>query len=956
VGIDVSREQGARQALEAERLRLHSLLRTIPDLVWLKDPDGVYLFCNPQFERLYGSAEPGIVGKTDFDFVPAELAEFFRANDRAAASAGETRINEEWLTFAADGYRGLFETIKSPLFDGGGRLVGVLGIARDISERRQVQEALQESLRDYRDLVAQIPLGIYKFRRWSDGRARFDYVSPRWCEMLELDEQTALADVAPALERIHPDDRADFDQASERSSRDLAPFEWEGRLLLSGGRIRWLHIESRPVSQDDGSILWSGIQYDITDRRLAETTQRLAAGVFRSTQEGIVITDADNAILDVNPAFTRITGYARDEVLGRDPKLLSSAIQGAEFYAEMWRSIEESGSWRGEILNRRKGGEVYAEMLSIAAVRDERGRTQQYVGVFSDISRLKEHEAELDRIAHYDTLTGLPNRRLLADRMGQAVARAHRSGRTLAVCYLDLDGFKPVNDRFGHDAGDRLLVALTRALQEVLRSDDTLARLGGDEFVLLFNDLERDQEICQLLERVLAIVARPVDVGKAKVAVSASIGATLYPHDDADGDTLLRHADQAMYRAKESGRNRFHLFDPAHDRQVQAQRESYQRIAEGLRHDEFVLYYQPTVHLVSGDVIGLEALIRWQHPQQGLLLPGEFLPLLTGSGLERLLGERVIDRVLAQIAEWNACGSNVPVSVNISTGHLLNGNFIERLKAALNRYPQVSARELELEVVETVALGEMERAVSVLDAARELGVRFALDDFGTGYSSLSCLRRLPVETLKIDRSFVHDMLDDPDDLGIVEGVVRLAEAFNRTVVAEGVETPRHAAMLVKLGCKLGQGYGIGRPMPAEAVPGWLAAWRREAPWRLLRSRTLAREDVALLVASASHRQWVERVSAFVLDPAGFPAPPLDSHGCRFGQWYYGSGRERYDSLAEFADLEPLHRQVHAVAAELVALARQGRLDYAQSRLGELTALRERLSHAFENLIERVAEG
>ncbi|NJD06709.1 MAG: EAL domain-containing protein [Methylococcaceae bacterium] len=956
VAIDISREQGARQALEAERLRLQSLLRAIPDLVWLKGPDGGYLFCNPQFERFFGKPETAIVGKTDFDFVSTDLAGLFGEKDRAAVAAGGSLMSEEWLSFAADGYHGLFETIRTPLFDGGGRLVGVLGIARDITERRQAQKALQESLGDYRELVAQIPVGIYKFRHRRDDRIGFDYVSPRWCEMLELDEAQVMADAGLAFDRVHPDDRADFAQANERSRRDLSPFHWEGRILLPSARVRWLHLESQPVLQKNGDVLWSGIQFDITDRHNVETTQRLAAGVFRNTQEGIVISDRENAILDVNPAFTRITGYSREEVLGRNPKLLSSGLQGADFYAEMWHALAEKGSWRGEIQNRRKSGEVYAEMLSIAAVRDDRGTIQQYVGVFSDISRLKEHEAELDRIAHYDTLTGVPNRRLLADRMNQAVARARRSGRILAVCYLDLDGFKPVNDRFGHEAGDRLLVMLTRDLQAVLRSDDTLARLGGDEFVLLFNDLDRDQEVCQLLERVLAIVARPVDVGKALVTVSVSIGVTLFPHDDADSDTLLRHADQAMYRAKEAGRNRFHLFDPAHDRQVQAQRETLQRIAEALRRQEFVLYFQPTVQLVSGEVAGLEALIRWQHPQLGLLSPGEFLPILSGTGLERALGEWVIDRALAQMAEWHASGLNVPLSVNVSTGHLLDGNFIERLRAALSRYPQISAGDLELEVVETVALGELERAAKVLDAARNLGVRFALDDFGTGYSSLACLRQLPAETLKIDRSFVQDLLDDPDDFGIVEGVVRLAEAFNRKVVAEGVETQQHAAMLVKLGCKLGQGFAIGRPMPAESMPGWVATWRKESPGWLPPARMLRREDVALLVASVSHRQWTERVSACVLDPATFSPPELDDHSCRFGQWYYGRGQETYGGLTEFKGLEPLHRQIHALAAELVGLARQGRLDYAQSRLGELIALRERLSHAYEELIERVVEG
>ncbi len=819
LGVDISESKQVRRSLDEERLRLRSLLNSIPDMIWLKDPDGVYLFCNPSCERLMGHPEATIIGKTDYEFFPRETADFLRSRDLAAVAAGVSVVNEEWLTSATDGHRGIYETVKTPLLNQQGALAGVLGIARDITDRRDVEEAM-----------------------------------------------------------------------------------------------------------------------------------RRASSVFHNTQEGIIITDAENNIIDVNPAFTQITGYTRDEVLGQNPRLLGSSVQGPGFYEEMWRSVLQTGQWRGEICNRRRDGSLYTEMLSIAAVRDSHGQVQEYVGVFSDISRPKEHAAELNRIAHFDPLTGLPNRRLLADRLNHAIAHARRSGKLLAVCYLDLDGFKPVNDRLGHDAGDQLLVMLTRNLQEVLRAEDTLARLGGDEFVLLLNDLSREEESSHLLERVLATVSHPLHLDEQVVTLSASIGVTLFPHDNADGDTLLRHADQAMYRAKENGRNRFHLFDPEFDRQAREQRDFLQRVSHGIRHDEFLLYFQPKVNLITGQVIGVEALIPWRHPDEGLLTPAAFLPFLAGTELDGQLGEWVIDAVLEQMEAWKRLGLELAVSANVSAEHLLSPDFIHRLELAPQRHPAIGPRRLELEILETVAISDLEKASAALQAGLDLGVGFALDDFGTGYSSLTYFRRLPVESLKVDGSFVRDMLDDPDDLGIVESVIHLAEAFNRHVIAEGVETLQHAMLLVKLGCKLGQGYGIAPPMPAEDIPAWMERWMVERPWQNLGTSCLPAEDTALLLAMVSHRQWCERVAAFVRAPQGAP-PVLGSRACRLGQWYYRGGMRRYGQVPEFQALEAIHEEFHALANQLLKLAENGD-PHAQARLPDLFRQRDAVLHLLERFIER----
>jgi diguanylate cyclase (GGDEF)-like protein len=391
----------------------------------------------------------------------------------------------------------------------------------------------------------------------------------------------------------------------------------------------------------------------------------------------------------------------------------------------------------------------------------------------------------------------------------------------LAICYLDLDGFKDVNDQYGHEAGDKLLVDISRRLQEMLRAGDTLARLGGDEFVALFNDLAREQECYQVLDRILSIIAMPVDIGGGhQVTVSASIGVSFYPSEKVDGDTLLRHADQAMYVAKQTGKNRYHLYDSAHDQRVRAMHESRRRILQGLNNAEFELFYQPKVELASGTVTGVEALIRWHHPESGLLLPSEFLPYIEDSDLEIQLGEWVMDTAMAQLDAWHKEGIELEISINISARHLQSPGFVSRLEKKLAQHPNLQRDKLQIEVLETAALEDIAQSAATIEACRKFGVNFALDDFGTGYSSLAYLRQLSAETLKIDQSFVRGMLTDEGDRAIVQGIIALAKTFGRKTVAEGMEAEELTQVLIEVGCMYGQGYGIARPMPAADFLKW----------------------------------------------------------------------------------------------------------------------------------------
>jgi len=564
----------------------------------------------------------------------------------------------------------------------------------------------------------------------------------------------------------------------------------------------------------------------------AEMRLKMAASVFTHAREGILITDPDGNIVDVNDTFTEITGYSRQEAINQTPRMLSSGRHTQSFYTNMWCDLIIKGYWSGEIWNKRKNGEVYAELMTISAVRDNSGKTQNYVNVFTDITPFKDHQRQLEYIAHYDALTNLPNRVLLADRLKQAITKSHQDGCSIAVLYIDLDGFKAINDQYGHDVGDKLLVAVSQQMNGALRDGDTLARIGGDEFIVILTDLQQPQDYEPIIIRLLHAAAHPVAIDQRVLRVSASMGATIYPQDGVDAEQLMRHADQAMYIAKQAGKNCCHLFDVEKDVAVKNHRENLEHIRIGFDHHQFVLHFQPKVNMRTGAVIGAEALIRWKHPEYGLLPPSSFLPIIENHPLSLEIGEWVIDSALRQITEWRKVGLEIPISVNVGALQLQHRDFSTRLFSQLAMHPEVQLGSLELEILETSALADITEVAEHMRACHEMGVSFAVDDFGTGYSSLTYLRRLPAGLLKIDQSFVRDMLEDPDDLAIVKGVISLAKAFHRRVIAEGVETIAHGELLLQLGCELAQGYGIARPMPAEDLPQWVKTWQPDPAWTL----------------------------------------------------------------------------------------------------------------------------
>lgn len=559
-------------------------------------------------------------------------------------------------------------------------------------------------------------------------------------------------------------------------------------------------------------------------RNALEHLQRInAACVFANAREGIVITDSDAIITDVNDAFCRITGYAREDAIGENPRFLASGRHDANFVESLWGDLTKKGFWQGEVWNKRKNGELFVALQTISAVHDDRGRVRQYVSLFSDITLAKQHALQLEQAAYYDGLTTLANRTLLTDHLNRAMEPSQKRHRSLAVAFIDLDGFKAVNDTHGHGVGDNLLVALANRMKQVLRKEDILGRIGGDEFVAVLQNIGSVERCIEIVHRLLDTVRMPIEISGQTLQVSASLGITFYPQNEAvDADQLIRQADQAMYQAKVAGKNRFHVFDAVRDRSTRDYHENLGRIQGALEGQEFVLHFQPQINMRSGSVRGVEALIRWDHPTRGLLAPGEFLPLVEGHAIAIQIGEWVIENALAHLQGWRAAGLDFTVGVNIGSLHLQQSDFFDRLKQSFGRFPDIPPDRLEIEILESTALGDIAHTSEVIAACRKIGVRFALDDFGTGYSSLAYLKRLPVDVLKIDQTFVQDMLDNAESMAILEALLGLSKTFGYETIAEGVETRRHGQILLGLGCELAQGFHIAKPMPAAEIPAWIS--------------------------------------------------------------------------------------------------------------------------------------
>ncbi|NJM12318.1 MAG: EAL domain-containing protein [Synechococcaceae cyanobacterium SM1_2_3] len=937
------------QEIIAARHQLETTFAAIPDLVWLKDPNGVYLNCNPPFERFFGAKQAEIVGKTDYDFVARPLADSFREYDQKAIAAGQSQSNEEKLTFADNGYCGWFETIKTPMCDTEGNLIGVLGVARDITTRKQMDDALQKSQTLLNETGRIAHVGGWEF----DIHTQEQIWTEEVYRIHELEYLNSPPTVSQCLDFYVPASRSIIERALECAIVHGEPFDLELEAITAKGHRRWIHAVGN-VDQEQGKIIgvlqditerkqaeealresqalnasvldslaehiavldaqgviiavnraWQrfadengatpissssvGLNYlgvckptantpnsaeaipasdgiravlrgaldefnleypchspdeqrwfnmhvtplrgsrpgvvvtheNITQRKQAEIDQRIAAIAFEA-QEGMIVTDAQGVILRVNRAFTETTGYSAEEAVGQTPRLLNSGRHDAAFYAAMWEAIHRTGTWQGEIWNRRCNGEVYPEWVTITAVKDNNGQTTHYVGTHTDITQRKATEDEIRHLAFYDSLTLLPNRRLLRDRLHQALAASARNQRQGALLFIDLDNFKILNDTLGHDIGDLLLKQVALRLTASVRESDTVARLGGDEFVVMLEDLseqihEAAAQAETVGEKILAVLNQPYWLAGHQHHSTPSIGVALFSDQHHSVDELLKRADLAMYQAKATGRNALCFFNPEMQATVTARTSLEADLREGLQQSHFLLHYQPQVD-AANRLTGAEALIRWRHPQRGMVSPADFIPLAEDTGLILPLGHWVLETACHQLVQWAGLANmaHLTLAVNVSARQFRHPNFVEQVLAVLDR-TGADPGKLKLELTESLLLDDVADAIAKMTALKDRGVGFSLDDFGTGYSSLAYLKRLPLDQLKIDQSFVRDILTDPNDAAIAKTIVALARSLGLAVIAEGVETEAQRDFLVLQNCHAFQGYLFGRPGPADAL-------------------------------------------------------------------------------------------------------------------------------------------
>ncbi|MGG2399433.1 putative bifunctional diguanylate cyclase/phosphodiesterase [Pseudomonas sp. SH1-B] len=649
---------------------------------------------------------------------------------------------------------------------------------------------------------------------WDVSRRRV-YFSEGYAALLGLTPQTLGDTREDWAERIHPDDRENAIHALNAEQSDQQ-YENTYRLRHADGSYRWIHSRGRLLCDENGQPQrFIGIASDITQQRANDDSLRQAAAVFDATQEGVLVTDAAQRIVHVNPAFSRITGYSSEEILGQHPNLLKSGRHDSAFYQSLWHALENRGAWSGEVWNRRKSGEIYPQWQCIRVIHDEQGRISHYVAVFSDITALKRSQRELDYLAHHDPLSNLPNRLLFTERVAYALERSKTEELRGAVLLIDLDHFKHINESLGHNVGDLLLKGVGERLQESLPGGNTLARLGGDEFGLLSESCHEATQAAELAQRLLRCLEAPFRLDGHELYIGASIGISLFPEEADSVEQILRNADSALFKAKSSGREGYAFYVQELTDYARQRVELASSLRHALDNGELRVYYQPLHDLHDGRQVGMEALVRWQHPQRGLIPPAEFIPIAEDNGMIGVIDTWVLEQACRQMVRWNAEGKSLNfVAVNVSSRLFSRGELDQKVTGVLAA-TGLPSRQLELEVTESAIMEDPDAALRLLTSLRALGVRLAIDDFGTGYSSLARLKRLPVDKLKIDQSFVYGLPEDSEDAAIARAVIALGHSLGLKVLAEGIEEPCQVDFLRSLGCDYGQGYHFGKPLPAE---------------------------------------------------------------------------------------------------------------------------------------------
>ncbi len=804
--IDISETKRTEEALRLSEQKFASVFQQCPDiLVIARLCDGSLLEVNEAFEKQIGLSAAQVVGRTATELniwglegVGPGLLQRLQNGNIRNLEMPLRRSNGQLFTGLISAEA--FELDTTP---------ALVVVVRDISQLKETQQQLETSEEKFAKAFHASPDGMLLSRQ-RDGL------------LLEINEGfSRLTGYNSASSLDHSTlDLGLWVNLDERKhmldvlQRDGFVRDFMCHIRRSDGQVRLCEVSSRPLPIGGEDCMLT-IARDITERHLMQEKLQQAATVFESTAEGVLITDTQQRISAVNRAFTEITGYSETEALGNTPRLLASGQHDSAFYIAMWHQLSAEGHWQGEICNRRKNGELYPSWLTISAVRNRDKIITHFVAVFADISSLKHAQARLDYQAHHDPLTGLPNRTLFESRLQAALDNQPENGGQGAVLFLDLDRFKHINDSLGHPVGDLLLKGIAQRLKEQLRDIDTVARLGGDEFIILLPGLHRPSDAEHLANKLLDCFSAPFQAGEHEFFISASIGSSLYPRDGNDVATLVKNADAAMYRSKAKGRNRVESYTRDLTAQASERVALEHELRRAIERQELQLYYQPKISLETGSLLGAEALIRWRNPTFGDVPPEHFIPLAEDNGMILQLGDWVLERACRQMQRWTArYGDFGALSVNLAGAQLRQPNLLARIEQLL-RDNHLRPERLQLEITENFIMSQTEEALEVLHQLKRLGVQLAIDDFGTGYSSLSYLKRLPLDVLKIDQSFVRGLPDDPHDVAIVRAIIALGRSMQFTVIAEGVESLAQQEFLAAEGCEQIQGYIVSLPLAAD---------------------------------------------------------------------------------------------------------------------------------------------
>ena len=681
----------------------------------------------------------------------------------------------------------------------------------------EAQRKTEESEERFRVMADSAPVLIWI----TDANKECTYINKRW---LNFRGRTLEEELGQGwLEGIHPDDSEKIHKQINGFFNERKAFELEYRVMQFDGKYRWILNRGVPRISDDGYFNgFIGSALDFTEMKLQEDTLRQAAAVFDNTTEGLLITDEKGFIKAVNPAFTAVTGYTLEDIENKTPRILNSGKQDKSFYEEMWNSLLTTGKWRGEIWNRRKNGEVYPELLGISAVKDNQNNTLRYVGVFSDITKIKAAQDDLDFLAHHDWLTNLPNRLMFQSRLKHSMSRIE-PGKRLAILLIDLDRFKDVNDIYGHPLGDEVLQLTSIRMFQNISERDTLARLGGDEFIVLIEDLDVLEKAGRIAQELLDAIKEPFHLTNGvEVFLGASIGISIYPDQGQSVDEIFQHADAALYQAKKEGKGIFRYYNSSITSMIRNRLSIETRLRKAIDRGELLVYFQPQVEITTGAIIGAEALVRWKDPVNGFISPAEFIPIAEESGIIGSIGEWVLRQVCAIGYKWQQEGLKlVPLAVNLSPRQFIYGNVISLVEKSLKE-SNFPAEFLELEITESALMDREEEAIRILKQLRSMNIKLAIDDFGTGYSSLAHLKRFPLDTLKIDKSFVDDIPENQDDKEIAATIIAMGHTLRLRVLAEGVETKEQLEFLKSCGCDLYQGFFKSKPIPAEEFVKFLS--------------------------------------------------------------------------------------------------------------------------------------